>query len=415
MDRKKTLQYYKKGQVLESLLEVSKDREISVELYNGNFTTRPKIIQYKNDIINLVQKGAVSFHTSVERWKNPMELDTSLNKKELNRLRKGWDLVLDIDSALDIEAGKIALNKILSLLDEYNIKSYGTKFSGRRGFHVIVPWECFPEKVDFEATEKQFPSIPQTIASYIRYRIENELLQELKKLKGGFSELIKEIQGSIDELDPFLFVDIEKDWSKRHLFRMPYSLHRSTGLVSYPLERSEISSFDLQDAKPENIKTGKKFLKEPELNEAVDLVIDALNWMSKRKKKEKRSQSDKKKNKIKPKKAVNKNKFPPCIKLILDGLQDGRKRSVFILITFLRKMGWKWEKVEKTLQEWNEKNDRKLDENYIDTQIRWFKRQKREMLPPSCNNGLYYKSFNVCKPDSKCEKIKNPVVYPFKK
>lgn len=416
MDRKKALNYYRREDILDTLVNISDKREISAELYNGSFTSRPKIIQYRNDVLNLVRKGAVAFHTSVERWKNPMELDTSMSRDQLDRLRTGWDLILDIDSALDIEAGKTALKLILEFLESYGIDSYGVKFSGRRGFHILVPWECFPGKVDFENTENQFPEIPQAIAGYIRKNIRDDLLQELKDLKGGFSELINEVEGSIEELDPFHFVDVEKDWGKRHLFRMPYSLHRSTGLVSYPLRKNEIKDFEMKDAKPENIETGKKFLKIPSDSQATELLIDSLDWFSKRKKKDLQSEEKSEdKSEIKPEDPVNKKKFPPCIKLILEGISDGRKRSVFILINFLRRMSWDWDKIEETLYEWNEKNDQKLRENYIETQIKWFKRQDRKMLPPSCDNELYYLSFNVCKPDEKCEEIKNPVVYPFKK
>lgn len=418
MDREEVLNYYKREKVLESLLKSAEEREVSTRLSTGNYTSRPNILQYSSDVIKFVKKGGVSFHGSVERWTNPMELGTKLREEDFNRLRKGWDLILDIDSELELEAGKFALKRVISFLEGYGIESYGIKFSGRRGFHVAVPWEAFPKKVDFEPAKEQFPKIPQAVANFLRNEIESDLLQDLIQMKGSFHELSKEVEGHLEKLSPFAFVEIEKDWGRRHLFRLPYSLHEKTGLVSYPLKRSEIDSFEKEEADPEEIEEGRKFLKDANRGEAKDLVVDALNWKSEQKeKKEEREEVEE----IKPENPVQKGRFPPCIKLILEGIPDGRKRSVFILITFLRKMKWDWERIEEKLKEWNQKNDPPLPENYINTQLKWFKRQKRSLISPSCDNDLYYRSFGVCKPNEICKegtdeiKIKNPVVYPFKK
>ena len=42
-------------------------------------------------------------------------------------------------------------------------------------------------------------------------------------------------------------------------------------------------------------------------------------------------------------------------------------------------------------------------------QLRYFKPGER--LPPNCDNDAYYKTIGVCKPDSLCAHIKNPVNY----
>jgi len=110
--------------------------------------------------------------------------------------------------------------------------------------------------------------------------------------------------------------------------------------------------------------------------------------------------------------------FPPCIKKILKGVQDGRKRSVFILVNFLRSMNWDLEKIEKTMFEWNEKNSPPLRTNYLRGQLRWHFRQERGLLPPSCDNENFYSSMGVCEADELCKgalPVKNPVNYPFKK
>ncbi|MCJ7816918.1 MAG: hypothetical protein MUP55_03610, partial [Candidatus Aenigmarchaeota archaeon] len=117
--------------------------------------------------------------------------------------------------------------------------------------------------------------------------------------------------------------------------------------------------------------------------------------------------------------AVPRELFPPCMKNILEGLPDGRKRSVFILSTFLRSVKWGWADIEKLIFEWNQKNKPPLKENYIRGQIRWHKMQKRDILPPGCMNTGWYESFGVCKPDNYCggpaKTVKNPVNYPWRR
>jgi DNA primase large subunit len=120
-------------------------------------------------------------------------------------------------------------------------------------------------------------------------------------------------------------------------------------------------------------------------------------------------------------KAIPEDYFPPCIKNILQGLSDGRKRSLFILTNFLKNMGWSLDKIENKINEWNSKNVPPLRNSYLRTQLRWHFRQERNLLPPNCDNENFYKDIGVCKPDEFCtdmgEKIviKNPVNYPFKR
>ena len=109
--------------------------------------------------------------------------------------------------------------------------------------------------------------------------------------------------------------------------------------------------------------------------------------------------------------AVPEQFFPPCIKLILNGLSDGRKRSLFILTNFLTSVGWGYEQIEKRLDEWNKKNAEPLREVLIKGQLRYHKQKAKKILPPNCSNSMYYKDFRVCVPDNLCQKIKNPVNY----
>ena len=78
-------------------------------------------------------------------------------------------------------------------------------------------------------------------------------------------------------------------------------------------------------------------------------------------------------------------------------------------------MGWAWEKIEKELEEWNLRNAKPLPKNYIKTQLRWHKRQPRNLLPPNCGNENYYKNVIGEPKDDRCKGLKNPVNYVFRK
>jgi len=100
--------------------------------------------------------------------------------------------------------------------------------------------------------------------------------------------------------------------------------------------------------------------------------------------------------------------FAPCIKKILEGIEDGRKRSCFTLITYLRLCNWSWEEIEEKLAEWGKKVG--LKESILKSQLRWHKKQK-PLLPANCSNDLFYRDIGICQPDEICKKIKNPINY----
>ena len=88
---------------------------------------------------------------------------------------------------------------------------------------------------------------------------------------------------------------------------------------------------------------------------------------------------------------------------------------MFILINFLISLGWGYKEIEDYLREWNKKNTEALRENYLVGQLRYHKTQKKKILPPNCNNDMYYLDVGVCRPDNLCSKIKNPVSYSIRK
>lgn len=404
MNKNQVFEYYSRPDILEQFTKNAKNREIVGAYFDGSYDQRPNIIQFPSDVTQMVKKGITSIHFSVEHWQHPMQL----TKENYKDLRIGWDFIIDIDSKITLEEAKIAAQLITNMLEKYGIKKYGLKFSGRRGFHICLPWQSFPKEVDYKPLSGMYPDIPRILASFIRKNIAEDLMKEMIKKKGA-KKLIEVLEESPDQMDPFYFVEVEKDWGPRHMFRAPYSLNEKTWLVSLPIK--DIKNFSPDTAKPDKIKTGNEFFVYEE-NQAENLIIDAIDWHA----------SQKKEVRTKPKRIINwehkipEEQFPPCMKLVLNGLADGRKRSIFTLISFLKMMNWPWHEIEQRVLDWNENNTQPLPRNIVIAQLRW--NQQNSMNPANCDVDTFYKSIGICKPDETCKAgkmIKNPINYPFRK
>ncbi len=260
-----------------------------------------------------------------------------------------------------------------------------------------------------------YPEAPRIIASFIRSKIRKKLLGELISSKGGVKRLIETLDEAPSKLNPFYFVEIEKGWGNRHMFRAPYSFNEKTWLVSLPI--SHINSFLPKDAEPGTVLDKQEqhsdfFGAE---GDATDLMTDAMDWHAVRKKEEPKTE----KKFVRWEQKISEEHFPPCIKLILQGLDDGKKRSIFTLVNFLKMMNWTPEEIEKRMFEWNANNRPPLPNSIILSTIRYHGR--REAAPPAnCFNNDYYVSFGVCRPDDICKfmnknRTSNPIAYPFKK
>ncbi len=417
LDLSVLLRHYKRKEVQELIVEHAENKEIAVK-YKEGFGKRPDVLQYPNDIIEFVKKGATSFHSSEELWFNPLQLNTQLKKNELEELRKGWDLVLDVDSKI-FEYSKITANLIAQALEHHDLSYFSVKFSGNNGFHIGVPFESFPEKVHEVETRLLFPEGPRRVASYLKQMIKPHLTRELLDLYGF--EKIQEKTGKKreelmekDQFNPFSVVDIDTILiSSRHLYRMPYSFNEKSGLVSVPINHSKILSFERENAKWDEIDLKIKYLdrSKAKKNDARNLFVQAFDSTIEDEKIEKQETTDFKGSET----AIPVEYFPPCIKNILNGLKDGKKRAVFVLTNFLTCAGWNYEDIKKLLNEWNEKNEEKLKEGLIENHLRYHQRNKKKILPPNCDNMAYYKGMGVCTPDNFCPKIKNPANYALLK
>lgn len=497
LDLSTILKHYKRKEVQDAIIDAARDREIAVKFGEKGFGKRPDVLKYPTDVLEFAKQGATSFHCSEERWVNPLQIGTNLRKQEMDSLRTGWDLVLDIDCP-NWTLAKITAHLIVKALKDHGIKSISAKFSGNKGFHIGVPFESMPGMTRSRKTAALFPDGPRSIAAYLIDYIsknytkvtENSVvefgnadaripLNKIISITGkAFDEVTsricadcgKEIKGSTDagtqfvcsrcetsakgsagerikkcpkcgsimeriesrkalcscgsnsykiRFNPASIVEVDTILiSPRHLYRMPYSLHEKSGLASVPLEPGKVMQFEKEMAKPGKIDFPRPvFLdgKAADAGEAENLLMKSLHYSENIPGNETGNENKANIEEIHFEKAVPKELFPPCIKNILNGIEDGKKRSVFVLLNFLTNLGWDYEKIEELLKDWNKKNPEQLREVNLLGQLRYHKQNKKQVLPPNCSNKSYYKDFGVCKPDNLCSKIKNPVSYSIRK
>src|SRR3989338_2370230 len=419
-----SLSHYKRADIQEEIIANARDREIAIK-FNYSFGKRPDVLRNNSDILELAKQGATSFHASEELWRNPLQLDTSLKKHELDNLRIGWDLIIDIDCGI-FEYSREAADLVVKALKFHKIKSISCKFSGNKGFHIGVPFEAFPPKIRNDETKNLFPEAPRKIALYIKEMIKQPLGEKIMNFeKNDFNAIIEKTGKNANDIiyysnkaralnaEPFLNIDTLLI-SPRHLYRMPYSLHEKSGLASTPLNPEKVLLFRKEFAIPKNVRISKhRFLEreKAENDESRQLLMEALDFNTKQESigiKEKREFEV-------PGKALPEELFPPCIKLILNGLEDGKKRALFILINYFTSIGWDYDMIEKRLKEWNKKNREPIREVYLLGQLRYHKQMQKKILPPNCSNEMYMLGIGVCKPDNFCPKIRNPAQYTTKK
>ncbi len=497
--------YYSKKEVQDAILEFAKNREVVPRYFEG-FGKRPDVLTYPSDVVSLVKKGATSFHCSEELWKDPLQISSDMVRQELDEIRIGWDLLIDVDSPF-FEYSKKATLLLADELERHGVKNYGIKFSGSKGFHIIVSGKAFPKEFDKKLTKEMFPEWARTICQYLEARIRNEFNvqisteEDIKNLetrtKKKREELVESVCpncGSTFYKDILMMmkcklcenitqqkksvlekkrvfrcnldnaplevieekeilecpncktsnfkmeISAREQLSKegriksesytseirenikqkesggfdlvlvapRHLFRMPYSLHEKTSLASVVLSKNEIEKFTPMDASPMHVKV-RLYIGECEIDEGKKLLSDALEWKTEKDAAEKKIQETKysgKKFEETSFENVSEEMFPPAINKLLEGLEDGKKRGLFILITFLRSLNFSYYYVNKKVREWNEKNKPPMKEGYIKSQVDWHFKQKKKILPPNYNNEGFYKDLGLIK---EMPKTKNPI------
>ncbi|PIN76893.1 hypothetical protein COV17_00600 [Candidatus Woesearchaeota archaeon CG10_big_fil_rev_8_21_14_0_10_36_11] len=421
------LKFYKRRDIQDAIIIHAKNKEIGMRFGDG-FGKRPDVLTYPRDILELALQGVTSLHASEEIWDNPLAISSDLSKKELNELRIGWDLMLDIDCAI-LEYSRICADLVIQFLTYCGVKDISVKFSGNKGFHIGVPFEAFPTTVGNEKMKDMFPDAPRKIALYIKENIKEELGKRIMQLENNnFSSIVEKTKTAKEDItyykknemgtqvphlnvEPFLEIDTIL-LSSRHLYRMPYSFHEKSGLVSLPIDPFNVMEFEKSMAMPEKVLTPMfTFLDRNCTGESArNLLVQALDFKVKAEDEEPEKRDYEEISITSP---ITEEFFPPCIQYIFKGMDDGKKRGMFILSNFLGKLGWQKKDIEQFILRWNPHNPEQLRMSYIKGQLSSFTPGNK--LPPNCSNDAYYTGIGICHPDRLCKYIKNPVNYTIAK
>ena len=129
-----------------------------------------------------------------------LDLTSTTTKKELDELRSGWDLVLDIDCKF-IDYSKICADLIIQLLKKCGVKDISVKFSGNKGFHIGVPFQAFPTQVGNTPTKLLFPEAAKKIAAYVKENIKEKLGQRILEFeKNDFNRVKEKVELKAEEI-----------------------------------------------------------------------------------------------------------------------------------------------------------------------------------------------------------------------
>ncbi|MDO8660253.1 MAG: hypothetical protein Q7K43_00025, partial [Candidatus Woesearchaeota archaeon] len=280
-----SLKYYKRREIQEAIVRSATDREIAVKYGDAGFGKRPDVLAYPDDVLEFAKQGATSFHCSEELWHNPLQVTTGMPRQELDNLRKGWDLIIDIDCSW-FEYSQAAAHIICQAFEHHNIKNYGLKFSGNHGFHLGIPWKAIPEQVQNKLIKNQFPEGPRMIAAYLQEFTRNALAQFMLS-RETIQQISEKTKTPVEKLimnnafDPYKILTIDTVLiASRHLYRMPYSLNEKSGWASVPIKPEEILTFKRESAAPELVTFRGPFLNNDKViaGEAKQLFVQAYDF-----------------------------------------------------------------------------------------------------------------------------------------
>lgn len=477
------LKHYKRSDVQQAMVASAQQKEVAVRFGEQGFGKRPDTLTYPQDVLEFAKQGATSFHVSEERWQNPLQLAPGMKRKDMDALRAGWDLVLDIDCKL-WEYSKRITQLLVQELQLHGVRSISCKFSGNKGFHIGVPFEAFPTQVHGKSVKDLFPEGVRRIAVYLTDKIRPKLLSYIKQ-QDSLTRLSQELGSELSlkllctrckkeqvlqqkfqficqHCEATVFVDKDEAFkacpqckslmqkidlssprckscgetsfietldisallqvdtvliSSRHLYRMPYSLHEKAGLVSIPCDPYNILTFDRSLAKPETISFAYRFLDTATVvpGEASRLLLEAFDYQPAVKDDKNPQSLQQPQHFDELQQQIPADLFPPCMKLGLAGLKDGKKRFLFAATNFLKSAGYSTAEMTAIFEEWNKKNPEQLREVILQGHLRYQQQHHTKVLPPNCDNKAYYVDIGICQPDPLCRRIKNPFQYAKRK
>ena len=159
--------------------------------------------------------------------------------------------MIDIDSRnLPTEMAQLAATHAANVLAEQGIDTL-VKFSGSDGFHLM--WDV-PDLDGLEGDALW--ELERAVVRAVACKVERRLTSDPKAsviwdTVGAGKQAIT--TGSADRENPNALLFDEYILKDSANFRVPYSIHPTTGLVAAPLSRSQLATFRETDASPEAV------------------------------------------------------------------------------------------------------------------------------------------------------------------
>lgn len=167
--------------------------------------------------------------------------------------RGAW-FVIDIDSRLlPTEMAQRAAIHAADILAEQGIDAL-VKFSGSDGFHLMWDVPDLGELQDDALWELE-RAVVRAVACEVERRLAGDPeASMIWDTVGAGNQAIT--TGSADRENPNALLFDQYILKDSANFRVPYSIHPTTGLVAAPLSRSRLSTFRPEDASPEAVAAG---------------------------------------------------------------------------------------------------------------------------------------------------------------
>jgi len=100
---------------------------------------------------------------------------------------------------------KFSAEVIINILKFHGVKNIGIKFSGSKGFHIIIPWKSFPKEINEIKTSTMFPEYPRIIVQYIMEKTKDQLIEKISDLERP-NKYVKDFQAPKEVMPDLVLV-----------------------------------------------------------------------------------------------------------------------------------------------------------------------------------------------------------------
>lgn len=158
-----------------------------------------------------------------------------------------YDFFIETDSSEDFNLALSETKEIKDLFDKFSLRYY-CKFSGSKGFHVIISYEDFAH-LNLPIFSKEYLKNVKDWSIFLRtFPFDIKKMHSFCDYPLLFKGMVLRIKGLLasDTIDASV-TDIKR------VCKVGYSLDEKSGLVAYPLTDEQFLHFNKEDYSPEKV------------------------------------------------------------------------------------------------------------------------------------------------------------------